>query len=77
VKATVELGHALGLVVGAEGIEDDKQLIAARALGCDQAQGSFVARPMSEGDVPAWLAGHSMVPDERDEMRTLASTLRR
>ncbi|HTH71447.1 MAG TPA: EAL domain-containing protein [Candidatus Saccharimonadales bacterium] len=76
VKATIELGHALGLVVVAEGIEHQEELDAARELGCDQAQGYFIARPMSEADVPLWLAAHAGAQFERDQPRSLASTLR-
>ena len=77
VKATIELGHALGLVVVAEGIEEQEQLDAARALGCDQAQGYFIARPMSAAEMPPWLATRSPAQHERDEIGMLASTLRR
>ena len=56
VKATVELGHALGLSVTAEGVEDDGQLQAVRELGCDHAQGFLIARPMPASDIPRWLA---------------------
>jgi len=77
VKATIELGHALGLVVVAEGIEQQEELDAARELGCDQAQGYFIARPMSAADIPLWLATHAGADYERDEDRSLTSTLRR
>ena len=77
VKATIELGHALGLVVVAEGIEHQEELDAARELGCDQAQGYFIARPMSEAEIPQWLATHAGAQYERDEDRSLTSTLRR
>jgi diguanylate cyclase (GGDEF)-like protein/PAS domain S-box-containing protein len=64
VKATIELGHALGLVVVAEGVEEERQLLALRALGCDHAQGHLIARPMSAAEVPIWLAAHPAVPYE-------------
>ena len=44
VGALVELGHALGLHVIAEGVETDAQLAHLRELGCDGAQG-YPARP--------------------------------
>jgi diguanylate cyclase (GGDEF)-like protein len=37
VKATIDLGHALGLEVTAEGVEEAGQLLALRALGGDHA----------------------------------------
>jgi predicted signal transduction protein with EAL and GGDEF domain len=46
VRATVELGHGLGLRVVAEGVEDAETLAALNALGCDIAQGFYLDRPM-------------------------------
>jgi diguanylate cyclase (GGDEF)-like protein len=56
VKATVDMGHALGLEVTAEGVEEAGQLQAVGDLGCDHAQGYFIARPMSASDIPGWFA---------------------
>jgi diguanylate cyclase (GGDEF)-like protein len=47
VASTVELGHNLGLAVVAEGIEDADTLAALRGIGCDLAQGFYLARPMT------------------------------
>ncbi len=46
VKAIIDLAHDLGLMVTAEGIETAEQFIMLRELGCDVAQGYFVARPL-------------------------------
>jgi diguanylate cyclase (GGDEF)-like protein len=46
VRAIVELGHALGLHVTAEGVETAQQHDALLALGCDSMQGFLFARPM-------------------------------
>ena len=46
VRATIDLAHGLGVRVVAEGVEVVEQLEALRALGCDQAQGYYLARPM-------------------------------
>jgi diguanylate cyclase len=45
VRATIELGHALGLRVVAEGVEDKATLELLTGLGCDLAQGYVVGRP--------------------------------
>ena len=45
VAAVVQLGHALGLSVTAEGIETPDQLAELRALGCDLGQGYYFAHP--------------------------------
>jgi diguanylate cyclase (GGDEF)-like protein len=45
VGAVIELGHALGLSVTAEGIETGAQLERLLAAGCDTAQGFLLGRP--------------------------------
>jgi EAL domain-containing protein (putative c-di-GMP-specific phosphodiesterase class I) len=55
VAAVVELGHALGLSVVAEGVETDAQLAALRSLGCDGAQGFLFGAPVPEEEVHALL----------------------
>ncbi|MDQ1640806.1 MAG: diguanylate cyclase, partial [Actinomycetota bacterium] len=44
--ATVDIAHRLELEVVAEGIEDEETLEVVRRLGCDTAQGYYLARPM-------------------------------
>src|SRR5205823_2534538 len=48
VGALVELGHALGVSVIAEGVETEAQLEQLRELGCDAAQGYAIGRPVGE-----------------------------
>ncbi|HET8979668.1 MAG TPA: GGDEF domain-containing response regulator [Solirubrobacteraceae bacterium] len=55
IGAAVQLGHALGLCVVAEGVETDAQLAALRDLGCDGAQGYLFSRPMPEEGVHSLL----------------------
>jgi EAL domain-containing protein (putative c-di-GMP-specific phosphodiesterase class I) len=55
VGAVVELGHALGLNVVAEGVETDVQLAQLRDLGCDGAQGYLFGRPVTEDEAGALL----------------------
>jgi diguanylate cyclase len=45
VRATIDLGHALGLRIVAEGIEDRATLNLLADLGCDLGQGYFISRP--------------------------------
>jgi diguanylate cyclase (GGDEF)-like protein len=55
VGAMVQLGHALGLNVVAEGVETDTQLAHLRELGCDGAQGYLFSRPAPEAAVQELL----------------------
>jgi diguanylate cyclase len=46
VRSTIELAHALGLKVVAEGIEDQQALDAVARFDCDYAQGFHFSRPV-------------------------------
>ena len=54
-RAAVELAHALGLEVIAEGVEDSATLARLAQLSCDLAQGFHVARPMPDEQVLDWV----------------------
>jgi len=55
VKSIVALGHNLGLDVTAEGIESSEMLDRIKALGCDRAQGFYLAHPMSRANLSTFL----------------------
>ena len=55
VKSIIDLAHGLGLTVPAEGIETAEQLTLLRELGCDVAQGFFVARPLEPHKLQDWI----------------------
>ncbi len=55
-RTIVRLGHDLGMLVVAEGIERPEQLDMLREMGCDRGQGYLVARPMAVPDVEALIA---------------------
>jgi len=54
-RTVIQLGRALGLRVVAEGIEQPRQLLALREMGCDEGQGFLVARPMAASGVEALI----------------------
>jgi len=51
----VELGRNLGLTVIAEGVEEEAQAQALRAMGCHEAQGFLYARPLTVQELKNWL----------------------
>jgi len=55
VASTVALGHALGLRVVAEGIEDRVTWDQLKAMGCDVAQGYYLSRPLTADALGRWL----------------------
>jgi len=56
VRSTIELGHSLGMMVIAEGVETEEELRHLQAFGCDYAQGYGISRPMPAEDIPRWMA---------------------
>ncbi|MGW6535663.1 putative bifunctional diguanylate cyclase/phosphodiesterase [Streptomyces sp. NPDC055051] len=55
VRCTVDLAHSLGLLVVAEGVEDDETWERLRDLGCDAVQGWLVSAAMPPAETTAWL----------------------
>jgi EAL domain-containing protein (putative c-di-GMP-specific phosphodiesterase class I) len=51
VRAVIEMAHALGMGVIAEGVERERQVSELRDLGCDLAQGYRFARPTPAADL--------------------------
>jgi EAL domain-containing protein (putative c-di-GMP-specific phosphodiesterase class I) len=56
VSAMINLAHALGWEVTAEGVETAEQLARLRELGCDMAQGYHLWEPLTGEEVLAVLA---------------------
>jgi EAL domain-containing protein (putative c-di-GMP-specific phosphodiesterase class I) len=54
-EASVGLGKQLGMTIVAEGVEDEPDWEMAVALGCDQAQGYFIAKPLPLDELMQWL----------------------
>ena len=59
VSLTANLGHRLGLVVIAEGVETAQQFEALRRHGCDVAQGYWICRPGPVGEITHWLTSRA------------------
>lgn len=67
VRALVELSHALGIQVVAEGIEQEAQANTLAGLGCDLIQGYLVGRPMPLDAFLAWTRDNALTSQELAE----------
>lgn len=57
VQLVIDLAHALGMHVIAEGVETAEQLVRLREMGCDQAQGYYFWKSLPGEETAALLAG--------------------
>jgi EAL domain-containing protein (putative c-di-GMP-specific phosphodiesterase class I) len=64
-RGMVDLGHALGLAVVAEGIEHEVQRRALVAARCEYAQGYLFSRPVPPADVPRLLGPSPVALENR------------
>ena len=55
VHAVIDLAHNLGLRVVAEGVCEEEICQRLAEMGCDLAQGFFIARPMDANSLEVWL----------------------
>jgi len=55
VRSTIDLAHALGMKVTAEGVDCPTKLALLKVMGCDQLQGYHVAKPMPLTDLIAFI----------------------
>jgi EAL domain-containing protein (putative c-di-GMP-specific phosphodiesterase class I) len=60
VRSTIELGHNLGLVVTAEGVEDRPTVEMLSAEHCDLAQGYFFSQPLSVRELNRLLKAQTL-----------------
>lgn len=56
VQSTLGLAHSFGLAVVAEGVEDEETLKQLNQLGCEQAQGFLISRPVPAAEFEVWLS---------------------
>jgi EAL domain-containing protein (putative c-di-GMP-specific phosphodiesterase class I) len=61
VRAVVQLARSLNVRVVAEGVEDADAFDTLSALGCDEAQGYHISRPLPPTELASWLMQHAMV----------------
>ena len=70
VEATIALAHSLDLRMVAEGVETDIAYTELSRLGCDQAQGYFMSRPVPAAELDIWL-DRWRAPDELPDIPEL------
>ena len=59
VRAAVRMGHELGLMVVAEGVETEAQARLVMAAGCERAQGYYFGRPIPARAATELLTNHA------------------
>jgi diguanylate cyclase (GGDEF)-like protein len=57
-QGIIALGHGLGMIVVAEGVEEPEEFALLSSLSCDQVQGYLFARPAPCNDAIAFAAAH-------------------
>ena len=72
VRAMATLGRSLGMRVTAEGIETAAQLACLQELGCDEGQGYFLGRPMTEACLASLLDARHSIPGHRVKLRIVS-----
>jgi diguanylate cyclase (GGDEF)-like protein/PAS domain S-box-containing protein len=55
VRATIALGHELGLRLVGEGVENEGQAALLTELGCEELQGYYFAKPMDAEALITWV----------------------
>src|SRR5665811_1978010 len=61
VASTISLAHSLGLRIVAEGVETEVAYTELTRLGCDQAQGYYMSRPVPAATLDHWLRSRRAV----------------
>ncbi len=63
VQAMIAMGHALGMKVVAEGVENQSELDFLLESGCDAVQGYLLSRPLSADQLEVWLESYLELAD--------------
>ena len=63
-RTIIDLGHSLKMIVTAEGVERTEERDLLIELGCDQAQGYLISRPLSPDAARHYLEANAAQPEE-------------
>ena len=70
VASTIDLAHSLGLRMVAEGVETEVAYGELARLGCDQAQGYYMSRPVPAAELDYWLNNRRRIDQPATTPRT-------
>jgi diguanylate cyclase (GGDEF)-like protein len=76
VHSTIDLGRRYGLSVVAEGVESQRVWQLLARLGCDQAQGYHISRPLPADELTPWLRRNLQPATDGDIIHMPRSTAR-
>jgi EAL domain-containing protein (putative c-di-GMP-specific phosphodiesterase class I) len=71
VASTIALAHSLDLRMVAEGVENETAYAELTRLGCDQAQGYYMSRPVPATELDHWLN----IRSTSDELTAIAQLM--
>ena len=72
VASTIALAHSLGLRMVAEGVETNLAYTELARLGCDQAQGYYMSRPVPAAELEHWLSNRRTLDLSTDIPQSLS-----
>ena len=76
VASSIALAHSLGLRMVAEGVETHAVYAELVRLGCDQAQGYFISKPVPAAELVQWLRNRSAIVQPAHASPSLPSGVR-
>ena len=76
VQAILDMSHAMGLRVVAEGVSNENLLRSVSSMGCDLAQGFLWSKPLPNREFAAWWRDASRNSHKASEPRILMPLLR-
>lgn len=62
VRSTIDLAHALGMEVTAEGVEESMTMALLRMMGCDLVQGYLISQPLNLDDLLGFMDRGEYLP---------------
>ena len=77
VASAISLAHSLGMRIVAEGVANAVAYAELARMGCDQAQGYFISRPVAAAELDLWLSNWQCSDQSTDLPQRHSSAARR